>query len=650
MRYASLFTLTGIGILTACASSQPTGAKAPAAQACIRTSAKPQVKPLSDAPRSSALALARHGKRTLAYAVGADDKTLRTIDVDAQKELATTKLSGTPAEVMVTTDGRVLVTLRDKNKLVAMEPQKAPDQPLKALCSVDAPAEPIAMASTQGGKSVVVTSGWGRALSRYDGRTLAAIKRTNLPREPRAVVISDDGKRAFVSHAVGGRVSVVDLKSGSAPREIQVGDAQSKRRSKLFGFLGQSHSSGESKRMGCQGYALAKSVDPPGRILAPQVLVDPGNPFEQSSGYGNGFEAAEVASVAVIDSAQENALEASLDTTTSPRRVLPSSKPRPECLLPRAAAVDAKTGSLLVACLGLDSIVEYDAASADPRRAERRRFAVPAGPMGIAVDTEKRRAVVLSQFDHSVSIIDLNLAPPPKAGQLVQSGVKQLALSRGPGRATSGDIALGRRLFHSTGDSRISSDGRACASCHPDGREDSLTWATPGGPRQTPMLAGRLAKTAPYGWDGAGSDVEAHLSHTFQRLGGSGLSEKEMQALLAYVASLPTPPALRTPDKTRYQRGKALFFAKNTGCSSCHGGSVSSDGQSHDVKSRVKSDSKPKFDTPSLRFIAGTAPYFHDGRYSTLEELLRASDGKMGHTAHLSKQDVADLALYLRTL
>ena len=44
------------------------------------------------------------------------------------------------------------------------------------------------------------------------------------------------------------------------------------------------------------------------------------------------------------------------------------------------------------------------------------------------------------------------------------------------------------------GDRRISADGRVCASCHPDGREDGVAWVTPEGPRQTPMLAGRLGK------------------------------------------------------------------------------------------------------------------------------------------------------------
>jgi cytochrome c peroxidase len=56
------------------------------------------------------------------------------------------------------------------------------------------------------------------------------------------------------------------------------------------------------------------------------------------------------------------------------------------------------------------------------------------------------------------------------------------------------------------------------------------------------------------------------------------------------------------------------------------------------------------FDTPSLRFIRGTAPYFHDGRYPTLEALLEDPTSTMGHADTLSVQDRAALAAYLRTL
>jgi cytochrome c peroxidase len=74
------------------------------------------------------------------------------------------------------------------------------------------------------------------------------------------------------------------------------------------------------------------------------------------------------------------------------------------------------------------------------------------------------------------------------------------------------------------------------------------------------------------------------------------------------------------------------------------------DGNRHDVGSRSRSDPRRSFDTPSLRFVGGTGPYFHDGRYPTLRALLLASDGKMGHTAQLSPHELEALEAYLKTL
>jgi cytochrome c peroxidase len=56
------------------------------------------------------------------------------------------------------------------------------------------------------------------------------------------------------------------------------------------------------------------------------------------------------------------------------------------------------------------------------------------------------------------------------------------------------------------------------------------------------------------------------------------------------------------------------------------------------------------FLAPSLKGIAESAPYFHDGRYATLRDLLKQSDGKMGQTSHLSEADLEALEAYLRTL
>lgn len=98
-------------------------------------------------------------------------------------------------------------------------------------------------------------------------------------------------------------------------------------------------------------------------------------------------------------------------------------------------------------------------------------------------------------------------------------------------------------------------------------------------------------------------------------------------------------------------RGQAVFRSAEAECSSCHGtdGDLP-DGVSHDVKSRTSGDQRGKFDTPSLRFVGGSAPYFHDGRYKDLRTLLTKSDGKMGHTKHLAPAELSDLEAYLESL
>jgi cytochrome c peroxidase len=214
------------------------------------------------------------------------------------------------------------------------------------------------------------------------------------------------------------------------------------------------------------------------------------------------------------------------------------------------------------------------------------------------------------------------------------------------------EYALGRILFHAAGDARIASDGRACASCHPDGRDDAITWATPEGPRRSIMLAGRTTQTAPYSWNGNETTLHGHLGNTFDRLSGRGVRSIELDALVTYISQMPAPTAQAgtDKDKAKVDRGRAIFASSEAGCSSCHSGANFTDGLNHDVGSKHKADRAGSFNTPSLHLVGGAGPYFHDGRYDTLSELLTRSDGQMGHTKHLSNGDLDALETFLRTL
>jgi cytochrome c peroxidase len=87
-------------------------------------------------------------------------------------------------------------------------------------------------------------------------------------------------------------------------------------------------------------------------------------------------------------------------------------------------------------------------------------------------------------------------------------------------------------------------------------------------------------------------------------------------------------------------RGWKLFFSKRVGCSNCHVGANLADEQYHNlgvgmaasepdlgryVVTKVEKD-KGAFKTPTIRNVALTAPYMHDGSLATLEEVVEHYD------------------------
>ena len=57
-----------------------------------------------------------------------------------------------------------------------------------------------------------------------------------------------------------------------------------------------------------------------------------------------------------------------------------------------------------------------------------------------------------------------------------------------------------------------------------------------------------------------------------------------------------------------------------------------------------------EFDTPSLTRVGLTGPYFHDGRYQSLDDLLFDPNSKMGKTASLEGDQRTALRAYLESL
>lgn len=124
------------------------------------------------------------------------------------------------------------------------------------------------------------------------------------------------------------------------------------------------------------------------------------------------------------------------------------------------------------------------------------------------------------------------------------------------------------------------------------------------------------------------------------------------------------------------QRGLEIFTGKG-GCFACHFGPNFTDDGFHNVSSSALLDDgsrddegrydvtgreadRGRFQTPTLRHVSRSSPYFHDGSRATLLDVLRhfnegaASDPNhdpiVGRPLNLNDDDLLDLIAFLRSL
>lgn len=199
----------------------------------------------------------------------------------------------------------------------------------------------------------------------------------------------------------------------------------------------------------------------------------------------------------------------------------------------------------------------------------------------------------------------------------------------------------GHAIFHASS----GRGGTACASCHPEGRDDGHSWRSVLlGPRRTPSLVGTVAGTAPYHWNGEASRLEDLMGITFtQRMLGPELRTDQTAAISGWLAEL---PGLRRSSSASISfspaavRGRAIFESTTARCSSCHTGSLFTNNATIDV------GTGGALQVPSLIGVVNHAPYLHDGSRPHLRSILRAPHG--GATVH--DDEVDDLAVYLESL
>ena len=249
-------------------------------------------------------------------------------------------------------------------------------------------------------------------------------------------------------------------------------------------------------------------------------------------------------------------------------------------------------------------------------------------------------------------------------------------------------VALGERLFT---DPRVSRGNmRACSSCHDLETNGATKNAQDTAPDGSPLSLNtstvfNSALSFRFGWEGEFRTLEAQaaaslqnprimdiqieevvgklshdqaLVHQFEAAYGHGPDATNvLDAIATFERSLVTPGSQfdrwLTGDTTALSAqqldGYQLF--KSLGCVSCHQG-VNIGGnlfQRHGIFHPLARAEPKILRVPSLRNIATTAPYFHDGSAVSLNEAVRKmASAQLNLT--LTDQQVDEIVAFLRTL
>lgn len=637
-------------------------------------------------------------------ALSSDDSTLYAVDTDngllaviplanpAKENIVKVNVGKNPVRVILGADDTAYVANRGSNTVSVVRKGEA-----AVSATLQTALEPTGLALSADGKQLLVTSNTARdtaahgVLTAFDTATLQQLWELPVGEEPRAVAVV--GHTALVSLYKQGELATVDLNKQAVTSDPSRAAAYTEANATR---LNPSSSTNTFSRTGTFSSFRPRAVSdiittPDGtRAFTPVVWAREDAIARRPSSAGGYYSAGGPCSIGAVATAgivtydtrneQPTALVDDLtacassgtnsnSTSDFPVSTFSSSRGGIESAVQGATVgVTDPTGawvfvvnreSMNVAILPADrrsgSDIDFNSTGTSIRSLVR----VGPGSDGIAISKAGNKAYVYSQFDHTVNVLEAK-------GSGDSAVVVNVAAAAIPvaGDVLSPELAEGRKMFFNALDPKMSSaqTNVACSTCHLEGREDGHVWMFPDGPRQTPALAGRdLLKTAPFHWSGEFPTIGDFNVHTIrERMGGVGLGSNEAAKLDAFIASMPTAPSPVAKELEAVTRGRAAF--EKAQCSTCHAGELFTDNTNRDVgtlntRSTVANErdnglvERQGFNVPSLKGIARSAPYLHDGSEPTLEvRVFGNKNDKHGSTSGLTELEKADLVVYLKSL
>ena len=597
--------------------------------------------PVAEAPRyKTPLNMALRPNSTELWATLEASDAVAIVDLKTNRRLAEIPTGGAATAVAFTPDGkRAFVSNRSADTVSVIDTAAR-----KVVATLKTGDEPHGLLTDRAGKYLYVVNTASDDIHVFEVSTLKFVKKLAGGRGPWSLALSPDGKTLLASnmfsHITGFRqplrseVTVIDTERAVVTDRLKVPGVNL--------MMGISwHPSGE--------YALAtmnrtKGLVPMTRLMqgwtitngllviwkdgrVDQVLLDqPGLGFANATDVRitpDGRQALVTSAgtdrVAVVDCAKLIGL------------VKSASDADREAVLPNHLGKSA------------DFVVKY--------------LSTPYSPRGMVMSADGATAYVANAIDDSISPIDLRRLAI--GSRIDLDGPKVETKQR-----------YGERLFHNAG--ICFRRQFACASCHPDGHIDGITYDIEAdgigvSPVDNRTLRG-IFDTAPFKWEGTNPTLNRQcgprLSVLFTRI--QPFTQKELDAVEYYITTIPRPPNRYHTPGERYtdaqKRGKVVFERTTTNdgraipndgrCVFCHMPPYYTSRQLFDVGTRQALDRQGKFDVPHLNNIYDSPPYLHNGMAPTLEEIWTIYNpyDKHGYTNDMTKDQLNDLIEYLKTL
>ncbi|WP_179137092.1 beta-propeller fold lactonase family protein [Candidatus Entotheonella palauensis] len=225
-------------------------------------------------------------------------------------------------------------------------------------------------------------------------------------------------------------------------------------------------------------------------------------------------------------------------------------------------------------------------------------------PSGVVINNDGTRAYTNNEVGFSITAINLETdqvierdipsSTPPEPGtfeHFVLAG--KLAFHTALGMPDNGVFDLPIRDIVPLDDRGKASDNAwsSCASCHPDGLADGVTWYFPTGPRQSVQLDAFFAKDNPAdqrisNWSAVRGSITDFNNNSRNIQGGIGFAgdppspnihnhgitqgaSDALDVMTLWVQTVRAPILPEPTDMAAYDAGRAVF---ENWCASCHGG------------------------------------------------------------------------------